>query len=110
MAGPLASLILFLTNLGALLGLVLLALYLAALPLGWLAGAYGGAELALGRRRESASRAVRALALAAAIAVLALLQFIPVAGQLLALAVLLFGLGGLVRTGWRAYRAPQGAV
>lgn len=88
---PLVILLLLVSGVGVLLALILLALYLVALPLGWFAGAYGAARWAYPR---PLSRGKGALLLLAAIIVLGLVQVIPGLGQLAALAVLLLGLGG----------------
>lgn len=104
-ATPLVVALLVISVVGALLGLVLLALYLCALVFALALGLFflGHRGLAL-MRREPGGRLAHVLALLAAALVLILLQQVPVVGGLLTFAVLLLGLGGLQMVGWRAYR------
>jgi len=106
-ATPVVVLVLLTTGVGALLGLMLLTLYLMGLLLGWLIGAFctGQWVLRLSGRTEP-SRGLQVGALVGAVVVLALLQVIPLLGQLIGLGVLLFGLGGLVLAAVRRYRSP----
>lgn len=103
---PVALLLLFISTLGVLLGLLGLAAYALALPLGWFAGAYCTSEYALRLtgRREGIGRGLQAAAFAGTAIALLLLQFTPVIGWLVAVTVLLFGLGGIAVTAYRGCR------
>lgn len=103
-ATPLVMGVLFATVVGALLALGLLAAYLLALLLGFLLGVYCLADLGLRSvKRDDAGKPLRALALALAVLLLALVQLVPIAGGLLALLVLLYGLGALNLAAYRGY-------
>lgn len=106
-APPFAIGILFITTVGFLLALILLALYLAALPVAWLLGSLFVGDWALEKfsRREHASRGRRLLALVSAIVLLCLLQLIPVLGLLIGLAVTMLGLGALLTAFYRGEHA-----
>ncbi len=94
---PFAILLLFATGIGVLLALIALAIYLALLPLGWLMGTFLVADQGLGfAGRRDASRLIKVGALLLAVLIVGLLQLVPVLGFLIALAVLLFGLGALI--------------
>lgn len=103
-ATPLVIVLLFITGIGAMLGLILLALYLIALPVGWLGGALCTSEWLLSRRVGPFGRGRHLLFLILAIVVLSVVQLIPLLGQLTALIVLLFGLGGFTLAGAQRYR------
>jgi hypothetical protein len=104
-ATPLVVLILFVTGIGVMLGLILLVLYLIALLMGWLAGAFCTGQWALRLLgRPDAGRGLRVLAFVIAAVILSVLQWIPLLGQLLALGVLLFGLGGIAMVSSERYR------
>ncbi len=104
-ATPLAILLLFVSAVGMLLGLILLALYLVAIPVGWLVGAYGAGEylLRLIGKLATAGRGLRAGVFVLAMVMLAVIQALPILGWLIGLAVLVIGLGGIAVTGRRAY-------
>lgn len=103
---PLLMVILFSTVLGTWLALIVLAMYLVILLLGYFAGALsvGNAGLALLRKTE-VSKALRATALAVAIIVLAVINLLPLLGSLFNWLVLLAGTGALSRQLYLAYRA-----
>lgn len=107
-ATPLVVLVLLVTGVGVLLGLILLTLYLMALLLGWLAGAFCTGQWALWLAGHAdAGHGLRALAFVVAAVLLAILQLIPLLGQLLALGVLLFGLGGMAIAVTARYQAAN---
>jgi hypothetical protein len=95
---PFAVVLLFVTGVGWLLGLVLLVLYVASLTTGGLIGSYALTEMALAAARKSAtSKVVHALALVGVIVLVGVLQAVPVLGWLLALLLLLWGLGAIAQ-------------
>jgi len=104
-ATPLVVLLLFISFLGTLLGLILLALYLIALLGGYLGGALCTAEAALRRLRPQAdiSRGWRVAALVITLAVVSILGLVPVLGSLVIFGMLLFGLGGLTLEVYRRF-------
>lgn len=108
-ATPLLILVLFVTLLGAWLALLLLALYLVALLLGYLTGVLWIAEWGLGRTRRAqpATTGWRILAFVLALIALAVLGWVPVLGGLIAFVLLLAGLGALTLRAWGGYAAPQ---
>jgi len=103
---PMLVLALAITGVGALLALATLALYLVALLAGTVTGFFYLGDLGLrltGRRTWS--RSAGALAAALAVILVALLRLLPLVGGLVALLLLLFGLGGLAMRIWQQYRA-----
>ena len=109
-ATPLLVLFLFVTLLGAWLGLLLLALYLVALLLGYLAGVLWVAEWSLGKawRAQRVTTGWRILAFVVALIALAIIGLVPVLGGLMALGLLLAGLGAVSLSVWRRYTGPAG--
>ena len=107
-ATPLVILLLLVSFIGMWLGLILLALYLMALLCGFLSGALCTGEAALGRLRPQveATRGWRVAALVITLAVVGILDVVPVLGGLVTFGMLLFGLGGLAL---QVYRAMTGA-
>lgn len=106
-ATPVLVVVLFVTGVGFLLGLAVLALYLTALLLGLVTGLFCAADWGLRRRRpERPGRGRGLLAVTLAVLALAVLQLVPVLGGLAIFLLLLFGLGALTLRLWRAYRAP----
>ena len=104
---PIATIISAVTVIGIPIAVVLFALFILALLLGYLiaAGAIGRFGLALVGRDGDRSFWRRAGALAAGMVVLAVVGFIPVLGGLVFVAALLFGVGTLALFAWRG-RAP----
>ncbi|NIT63978.1 MAG: polymer-forming cytoskeletal protein [Gammaproteobacteria bacterium] len=108
-AAPLVVVLLFATAVGYLLALALLALYLVGILAGGLLGALilGDAGLR-SLRRPQPGRWLRVASIVLAIAVLGLVQWVPVLGPLLVLALLLAGLGALQLLAYRAYSGTGG--
>lgn len=112
---PVLILVSMITLVGIPLALLLLAAYLMLLPLGYLATAAALGEWLLvrlrGGDRQPTVRA-RILALLGALAVLFLLVSVPYVGGLVALLVLLAGIGSLVIAGFTGTRrqAPVGGA
>ncbi len=106
---PVAIVFLFITTVGSLLALILVALYLAAVPVAWIVGSFFVGELGLLGlgKREGAPKVLHVVALVLAILVLCLLQLIPVLGFLIGLAVTLFGLGALLTVLYRGEQAQS---
>jgi hypothetical protein len=100
------------TLIGVWLGLMLLALYLVTLLLGYLTGALWLAETGLRRTRPQAPATTgwRVLALVVALAVIGLIGLVPVLGCLVTFAVLLLGLGALAMRAWQGYTPAPAAV
>ena len=92
---PVAALLFIVTIIGIPVGLLAIALYLVLLPLGYVSGAIALGDWGLQRwRTEVAPRlGWRIGAAAIALALLALLGWVPVLGSLTAFAALLAGLG-----------------
>jgi cytoskeletal protein CcmA (bactofilin family) len=105
--GPLVVLVLMLTLVGVWLGLIVLAVYLVMLLLGYLTAVLFLADAGLARVRqgETPSPGWRLVALAVTLLVLGLLRLVPVLGCLIGFLVLVFGLGALTRAIWRRYRS-----
>jgi hypothetical protein len=84
---------------------MLLAVYLVLLPVGYFVGAMfvGNTGLDMLHRTE-ASKTLRAMALAIAIFLLAVVNLVPLLGSLLNWLVLLAGIGALSRQLYLAYR------
>ncbi len=82
----------------SLLALVLLAAYLVVLLSGYVAGAYFIADIGLHKmKKDKASKVMRVFALALPIAVLSLINIIPLLGSVVNWFVLLAGIGALKR-------------
>ena len=105
---PIAVGLLLVTVVGYLLALMILALYLAPLALGALAGLFslGDLGLRLLGKRDAASRGLRVLSIVAAIAILAVVQIVPVLGGLSGFLVWLIGLGAVQLSLYRVYSGP----
>jgi hypothetical protein len=95
---PAVTLALFVTLIGIPLALILLLLYLAMLIAAYVVGALflGDRVLIAARRQAPLTAGWRLLGLALVLVALALVSAIPVMGDLVRLAVLLLGLGGIV--------------
>lgn len=106
---PLAVMLLFVTLLGAWLALTVLALYLVLWLLGFLTGTFyvGDVGLRLIGKRSDISKGRRVLSLVAAFVALWIVCLVPVLGGLTMLAVLVLGLGGLLRGMSRHYMATR---
>ena len=102
---PLLVVILFSTAVGVWLALMLLAIYLVMLLVGYFAGAFyvGNAGLNMLRKTE-VSKTLRAIALAVAIFSLAVINLVPLLGSLINWFVLLAGMGALSRQLYLGYR------
>lgn len=102
---PILVIILFSTAVGLWLALMLLAIYLVMLLVGYFAGALyvGNAGLNMLHKTE-ASKTLRAIALAVAIFFLATINLVPLLGSLVNWFVLLAGMGALSRQLYQAYR------
>ena len=102
---PLLVVILFSTAVGVWLALMLLAIYLVMLLVGYFAGALyvGNAGLNMLGKTE-VSKTLRAAALAVAIFSLAVINLVPLLGSLVNWLVLLAGMGALSRQLYQAYR------
>jgi hypothetical protein len=95
---PFAVVLMFITGVGWLLGVVLLLAYLAALATAGLIGAYAVGDMALAASgKGSAGKGLRALTLVGVLVLAAALQWVPVVGWLLALLLLLWGLGAIAQ-------------
>jgi hypothetical protein len=95
---PVAAILLFVTIVGVPLGLLALLAYPALVLVGYVSTGVAGGRMALARWRpaQQASRGWQALAAAAAMLVLSLAASVPWVGGLVALAVLLLGVGSLL--------------
>lgn len=95
---PVLITILFSTLIGSLLAILLLAIYLVMLVAGYFVGALAVANTALNKMgKTDVSKSMRVLSLAVAIFALAVINLLPLLGNLISWAVLLAGLGGLSR-------------
>lgn len=96
-ATPVAAVLMMLTVVGLWLGLMVLALYFVALPVGFLVAVFHlgmlGARIAL--HRELGTRRALVGGLVAALLLLALVRPVPYVGGLVWFAVLLLGLGAV---------------
>ncbi len=109
--GPLVVLLLLVSLVGLWLGLIVLALYLTLLLLGYLTGALFIADrgLRFARGSDDHGRWLMIGALAVALIVLTLVRLVPVLGALVSFALMLLGLGALTRALWRRYAStPAG--
>lgn len=104
-APPLAVVLLFATVIGVPLGLVVTALYVVALVLGFLTAAFWLAEVGarLVRRGAVLTKGWRILALVVAVALLLIVGAIPWLGGLVLVAAVLLGLGAWSLRTYRAY-------
>ena len=105
---PFAALFAFVTLIGIPLGLLLIALYLALLPVAYVSAGIGLGELGLRRLRPDRVQTTgwRIAAAALALMVLALAGWIPWFGGLIAFAALLAGLGALLLQTRRLFTRP----
>lgn len=108
-ATPFIILLLFITLIGGLVALPLLAGYLVSLLLGFLSGVIfvGDAGLRLAGRADTAGKGMRAVSFAIALAAILLLQLVPVLGAMAMFALFVFGLGAFHMQLWRAYSRPE---
>jgi hypothetical protein len=102
-ATPVAGALLIATLVGAPVGVALLALYGVALLAGVLVGATWLGALPTRLFRLGPSRGRVLVAGLVGVAVLAVLQFVPIVGALVLAVTLILGLGGLVLHGYRRY-------
>jgi hypothetical protein len=120
-ATPLVVVLLCVSFVGVWLALLMLALYLMSLLLGFLTGIVNVGEWGLRfiDRAQTATKGWRVLSIIAALLALWLVRFVPILGGLVVLAVFIFGLGALALYLWRRYvhastsapkrRLPRGA-
>jgi len=105
-ATPVVISVLFVTVIGWLPALVIGALYLILLLVGFLTGVFYAGNLGLGRRGPGeVTRARRLWSFVVALIVVTLLGLVPVIGQLVLLALMLLGVGALTLGMNRAYQA-----
>lgn len=106
---PIAACLLIITIVGMPLGLTVCALYAVALLLGFLTTAFFLGDLGsrLLRRGPELSKGWRVLSLIVAILVLGLLWLTPIAGTVILLFVLLFGLGAWSIHGYQIYASSR---
>ena len=106
-AVPFAILLLLITLIGHQLALVLLAMYLVSLLLGFLTGVLyvTNSGLRLFGKREAIAKWLRSISIVAALIVLGIVAAIPLLGGLVIFLLLLFGLGALNLKTWRVYKA-----
>jgi cytoskeletal protein CcmA (bactofilin family) len=104
-ATPFVILLLFVTLIGVLVALPLLAWYLVSLLGGFLTGVIfvGDAGLRLMGKDESAARGMRVLSIVVALFALVLIQIIPVLGELAVFVLFLLGLGAFQLQVWHNY-------
>jgi len=102
---PFIILLLFITVIGGLVAILLLAGYLVSLLLGLLSGVIfvGDAGLRLAGRAETAGKGIRVLSFAIALAVILLLQLVPVLGTLMMFVVFMGGFSAFHLLLWRTY-------
>ena len=108
---PIVMVMLAITLVGIPLALLLLLVYLVLMFLGWIVGALflGQKALSLAPGDRGAGTGWRLLALLVALAVLAVLNRLPVIGSLVEFLVLIAGMGALVSQGWGSRgAAPSG--
>lgn len=107
---PIVAVLLIMTGVGAMLGLALLALYLATLVVGFSSGVIIVGDWGLrAAHRSSVRRGLGLLAVVVAAIAIALLSLIPVLGGLLVFLLMLAGLGALTLRLWRHYRVVPAA-
>lgn len=112
---PVAAVLLMVTVVGSALGVAGLVVYGLALVAGFLTGALCTGDLLVAwlHRGAPPSLGTSILALLVGLIVIALLRWIPLVGGLVSLGVLLFGSGGLVLHGyraWKGWRAGAGSL
>ena len=107
---PLIALSLMLTVIGIPLALTLVWLYIAALLLGFLTAAFYLAEVVLRalRRTTRPPRGARIAALAVVLVVLAAVRFVPIAGPLVLVLLLIVGVGAWTLRLSRGYASIPG--
>ena len=107
---PLIALSLMLTVIGIPLALTLVWLYIAALLLGFLTAAFYLAEVVLRalRRTTRRPRGARMAALAVVLVVLAAVRFVPIAGPLVLVLLLIVGVGAWTLRLSRGYAGIPG--
>jgi hypothetical protein len=103
---PVAAVLLMVTVVGSALGVAGLVLYVLALVAGFLTGALCTGDLVWGWLRSGSAPSVGSsvVALLVALIAISLVRLVPVLGALVSFGVLLFGLGGLVLQGYRAWK------
>jgi cytoskeletal protein CcmA (bactofilin family) len=102
---PVLMVILFSTLIGIWLALLLLAVYLVILISGYCAGAMFVANMGLTKLgKTEVSKSMRAVSLAIALLVLAVVNLVPLIGSLINWAVLLAGIGALSRQLYFQYK------
>lgn len=108
---PVAAVLLMITVVGSAVGVAGLVVYALALVAGYLAGALCTGDLVLGWLRPGAapSLGTSILGLLVGLIVISLVRWIPVLGEVVSFGVLLFGLGGLVLQGYRAWQRWRSA-
>jgi cytoskeletal protein CcmA (bactofilin family) len=95
-AVPFVAVLLLSTGIGVFLALLLLAAYFVMLLLGYIAGAYYVAELGMRKfNKDKAGKTMHVISLGLALAVLFIVNIIPIFGSLLNWLVLLAGIGAL---------------
>jgi cytoskeletal protein CcmA (bactofilin family) len=109
-AMPFIILLLFITVIGGLVALPLLAGYLVSLLFGLLSGVIfvGDAGLRLAGRAETAGTGMRVFSFAVALAAILLLQLVPLLGTLIMLLVFVPGFGAFHLQLWRTYSGNRG--
>jgi hypothetical protein len=111
-AMPAIAILTMLTILGIPLGLILFVFYFAALLVGFLVTAFflGDVGARAFLRHGPPSSTVRMLCLILALAVLALVNQLPIAGGTLMAAAVLVGLGAMSLHVWRDWTEPEPAA
>lgn len=106
---PFVALMLIATGIGLLLAMAILALYAVTLLIGYINGIAWLGDLALRRWRKATapSRLAKLLAFTLVLVVVMVLQLVPLFGQLAALVIWLFGIGGLSLGTFQYYRAAS---
>lgn len=107
-AVPFVAVLLLSTGIGVFLALLLLAAYFVMLLLGYIAGAYYVAELGMRKfNKDKAGKTMHVVSLGLALAVLFIVNIIPVFGSLLNWLVLLAGIGALSLQGASVYMSNK---
>ncbi len=106
LATPLLTLLLFITGVGALLGLVVLVTYLLMLLAGSVTGQVflAAQGLRLTGKAQDAGLGLSAFAVALAVILVQLVQWLPIVGGLIVFLLFLLGLGAAWTQLWRRYR------
>lgn len=104
-ATPLVVVLLCVSFVGVWLALLMLALYLMSLLLGFLTGIVNVGEWGLRfiDRAQTATKGWRVLSIVAALLALWLVRFVPILGGLVVFAIFVLGLGALTLYLWRRY-------